>query len=196
MPLKRIIKKHPLAIRWFHWNGVLKPLRTALNTNEKIFSSLVNDSHLAKTFPVNEAVSKVRVNSNAGMSAGFDPHAWKLKLIRKPGDTWYISIDEIKAIPKSDKVFDFNCIEAWSQVTHWTGVKFSDFVKRHGLIEQSGMQYAGLITPDKGYYVGIDKRSILHPQTMLCYEMNATLANESKCSFEIDHYCEVWYKAL
>ena len=34
------------------------------------------------------------------------------------------------------------------------------------------MQYVGLNTPDKEYYVGIDTRSIMHPQTILCYEMN------------------------
>ena len=117
-------------------------------------------------------VSKVRVNGNAGMNANFDPLSWKLQLIRRAGDTLHISLDEIKALPKTDIVFDFKCIEGWSQVTHWAGVKFSDFVKRYGLIAQSGMKYAGLITPDKGYYVGIDMSSILHPQTILCYEMN------------------------
>ena len=162
--------------KWLHHqpqdNGALKPLRTVLNANEKVFGSLVDDDHLAKTFPVNKAVSKVRVNGNAGMNADFDPLSWKLQLIRRAGDTLHISLDEIKALPKTDIVFDFKCIEGWSQVTHWAGVKFSDFVKRYGLIDQTGMQYAGLITPDKGYYVGIDMSSILHPQTILCYEMN------------------------
>ena len=34
------------------------------------------------------------------------------------------------------------------------------------------MKYIGLETPDKAYYVGIDMKSALHPQTILCYEMN------------------------
>lgn len=34
------------------------------------------------------------------------------------------------------------------------------------------MKYISLATPDKGYYVGIDMPSALHPQTLLCYEMN------------------------
>jgi len=29
----------------------------------------------------------------------------------------------------------------------------------------------GLETPDSGYYVGLDSDSALHPQTLLCYEM-------------------------
>ena len=34
------------------------------------------------------------------------------------------------------------------------------------------MKYVGFVTPDKRYYVGIDMPSIMHPQTLLCYEMN------------------------
>jgi DMSO/TMAO reductase YedYZ molybdopterin-dependent catalytic subunit len=29
-----------------------------------------------------------------------------------------------------------------------------------------------MATPDEGYYVGLDMASALHPQTLLCYEMN------------------------
>ena len=163
--------------KWLHHqpdeNGALKPLRTVLNTNEKIFSTIISDDHFAKTYPLAAAVHKVRVNGDAGMSKDFDPATWKLQVVRKPGDTLIVSLDEIKALPKTDIIFDFKCIEGWSQVTHWAGVKFSDFVKKYGLDEQSQMQYVGLNTPDNGYYVGIDRKSIMHPQTILCYEMNS-----------------------
>ena len=163
--------------KWLHRQpddqGVLQPLRAVLNGNEKIFSSFVNDNHLAKTFPVSAAEHKVRVNGDAGMSTDFDPAAWKLKVVRKPGDTLFVTLDEIKALPKTEIIFDFKCIEGWSQVTHWGGVKFSDFVKHFGLENQSDLPYVGLCTPDSGYYVGIDRKSIMHPQTILCYEMNA-----------------------
>ena len=33
-------------------------------------------------------------------------------------------------------------------------------------------QYVALETPDRGYYVSIDMESMLHPQTLLSYEMN------------------------
>jgi len=152
--------------------GALKPLRTVLDANESIFSGLISDKHLAKTFPLSAAAPIVRKNGDAGMSDGFDIAAWKLQVIRNPGDTFYITLDEIKALPKTDIIFDFKCIEGWSQVTHWAGVKFSDFVKKYGLDEQSKMKYIGMHTPDNQYYVGIDSKSILHPQTILCYEMN------------------------
>ncbi|MEP6674376.1 MAG: molybdopterin-dependent oxidoreductase [Ferruginibacter sp.] len=153
-------------------NGALKPLRGVMDANEKIFSSFLSDDHKAKTFAPFRAVPKVRVNGDAGMNANFDATNWKLQVIRKPGDTLFISMDEIKALPKTDLVFDFKCIEGWSQITHWAGVKFSDFVAKYGLEEQSKMEYVGMDTPDKEYYVGLDRKSMLHPQTILCYEMN------------------------
>ena len=146
--------------------------RSVLNTNESIFSFLFSNNRLAKSFPKSSAVKEVRVNGGYGMSENFDPAKWKLQLIRKPGDTLYITIDEIKSLPKTDIIFDFKCIEGWSQITYWSGVKFTDFVKKYGLDEQSRLGYVGLSTPDKEYYVGIDSKSILHPQTILAYEMN------------------------
>jgi DMSO/TMAO reductase YedYZ molybdopterin-dependent catalytic subunit len=57
-------------------------------------------------------------------------------------------------------------------VTHWGGAKFSDFMKKYNLNDQSQMNYTGLITPDEKYYVGVDMPSMMQPQTLLCYEMN------------------------
>ncbi|MEP6584674.1 MAG: molybdopterin-dependent oxidoreductase [Ginsengibacter sp.] len=153
-------------------SGAIKPLRTVLNYNQNFFSNFFSDNHLAKTYPVSEAVPNVRVNGKVGMGADFDAATWKLQVVKSPGDTLLVTLDDIKALPKTDLVFDFKCIEGWSQVTHWAGVKFSDFAAKYNLTAQTQLKYAGLITPDKKYYVGIDMPSIMHPQTLLCYEMN------------------------
>ncbi len=152
--------------------GAIKPLRTILDYNQTFFSNFLSDGHLAKSFSPAEAAPRVRLNGNVGMSNGFDPASWKLKVVRSPGDTLFVTLDDIKALPKTDLIFDFKCIEGWSQVTHWAGVKFSDFAAKYNLTAQTQLKYAGLTTPDKKYYVGIDIPSIMHPQTILCYEMN------------------------
>jgi len=151
---------------------VPKPLRSVLNYNENFFSNFLTDNHLAKSYPVSDAVKNVRVNGNVGMENDFDPSNWKLQVIRNPGDTLFITLDEIKALPKTNIVFDFKCIEGWSQVTHWAGVRFSDFAAKYSLTAQTQMKYVGLVTPNKKYYVGVDMASMMHPQTILCYEMN------------------------
>ena len=151
--------------------GALKPLRKVLNQNEEIFKPLVGQGHLMKTYPLEKAEKKVRVNGLDGLETPPDPN-WKLKLVRKNGDTVFITLDDIKKLPKTDIVFDFKCVEGWNQITHWGGVKFSEFAKYYQLDSEIQMEYVGMITPDKGYYVGIDMPSAIHPQTILCYEMN------------------------
>ena len=152
--------------------AALKPLRKVLDVNESIFSGMFNSNQLAKTYRKEQAVSKVRVNGNYGMNEGFDPALWKLTLVKANGDTLFISLDEIKKLPRTEIIFDFKCIEGWSQVTHWGGVRFSDFAKKYGLDAETKLQFAGLRTPDNEYYVGLDMKSMMHPQTLLCYEMN------------------------
>jgi hypothetical protein len=152
--------------------GVKQPLKDVLFANESVFRGLVSEKHLAKEYPKSAAAKNARVNGNYGMADDFDPATWKMHVYRAKGDTLTLTLDEIKKLPKTEIVFNFKCIEGWSQITYWGGVKFSDFIKAYGLSEEAGMKYLGLSTPDEEYYVGIDMASALHPQTLLCYELN------------------------
>ena len=153
--------------------GALKPLRKTLEANEKILKKAVFDtSHLVKEYPEKDAVKKVRVNGLVGMEKKIDTATWRLQVVRAPGDTLKLSLADIEKLPKKHVIFDFKCIEGWSQITHWAGVKFSDFARKYNLNAQTQMNYVGLSTPDKQYYVGIDMASMMHPQTLLVYEMN------------------------
>jgi DMSO/TMAO reductase YedYZ molybdopterin-dependent catalytic subunit len=170
------------AVKGFIWlknqpldhgrQGVQLPLRKVLDANEKLFDKSLSDDHLAKAWPKSAAAGVPRVNGDIGMSAAFDPKTWKLKVLRSPTDTLFLTLEDLRQLPKTEIVFDFKCIEGWSQVTRWAGVRFSDFVKKYQLGPQAAMKYIGLNTPDAAYYVGIDMPSALHPQTLLCYEMN------------------------
>jgi DMSO/TMAO reductase YedYZ molybdopterin-dependent catalytic subunit len=153
-------------------DGTRKPLRDVLNVNESIFRRFLSNRHLAKEYPVSAAVKNVRVNGSDGLKTPLDSANWRLQVVRSNGDTLKLTLDDIKKLPKTDIVFNFKCIEGWSQVTHWAGVKFSDFVKAYGLNNETLKNYVGLVTPDGDYYVGIDMPSAMHPQTILCYEMN------------------------
>lgn len=148
------------------------PIRKVLDANEKVFAGLVSDKNLAKSYPISQAANPVRVNGDLGMKTPFDPNTWVMNVIKAKGDTLKLKLDDIKKLPKTEIVFNFKCIEGWSQITYWGGVKFFDFMKTYGLSEEAAMKYLGLRTPDNEYYVGIDMPSALHPQTLLCYELN------------------------
>jgi DMSO/TMAO reductase YedYZ molybdopterin-dependent catalytic subunit len=148
------------------------PIRKVLNTNEAIFRGFLSKNNLTKEYSPSQAANPARSNGNLGLKTAFDPATWAMNVIRSKGDTLKIKLDDIKKLPKTEIVFNFKCIEGWSQITHWGGVKFSEFMRAYGLNEEAAMKYLGLRTPDKQYYVGIDMPSAMHPQTLLCYELN------------------------
>lgn len=56
------------------------------------------------------------------------------------------------------------CVEGWSAIGRWGGVRFADFLKLIGADTRA--QYVGFRCADD-YYTSIDMASALHPQTLL-----------------------------
>ena len=95
-----------------------------------------------------------------------------------------IPLSTIQKLPRFDLVTELKCVEGWSEVMHFGGVRFLDFVNHFELATRSGRapdpannpgdlyRYVYLATPDQSYYVGLDVASVLHPQTILCDTMN------------------------
>ena len=157
--------------------GTRKPLRKALNKTELFFRRIFSDNHLVKTYPKSMAAKRVRVNADIGIEAAkkFDPATWQLQIIKKGNEVLQLTLQDLMALPKTEIVYDFKCVEGWDQISHWGGVTFRDFVAHYNLDDYTKMEYVGMETPDKGYYVGLDMPSAMHPQTILAYEMNDKL---------------------
>jgi DMSO/TMAO reductase YedYZ molybdopterin-dependent catalytic subunit len=152
--------------------GAKAPLRRALNQTELFCRRLFSGNHLVKTYTKEDVAKNLRSNSYVGMPDNFNPANWKMQVIKSPTETLTLTIDDIKALPKTELIYDFKCVEGWDQIQHWAGVKFSDFVEHYKLDKQAAMEYVDFATEDKEYYVGIDMPSALHPQTLLAYEVN------------------------
>lgn len=181
-------------------DGIPWPLRDMLRTNEGIAEAYFDDTHLSRTYPESMA-SMPRVNGDIGLGGEFDPSTWKMRvsgLVTPPGaggdsrspgtdstrtaddpTSLYLTMEDIRALPRREMVTELRCIEGWSVVVRWGGARFSDFVAayrpgRSGNSDSShGLPpYVSLETPDGGYFVGLDIASAMHPQTLLCYEMN------------------------
>ncbi|MBO0948530.1 molybdopterin-dependent oxidoreductase [Fibrella forsythiae] len=157
------------------------PLRAILNSNEQVANMYFSNQHLAPTFALDEAAKNVRINGREGLRSPLDQATWQLQ-IQQPGrDNLTLSLDDVKTLPKFDLIFDFKCVEGWSQVQHWGGARLADLITHYKLGTRTGQpatgeadyfNYLGMETPDKGYYVGLDIASAMHPQALLAYEMN------------------------
>ena len=76
-------------------------LRGVFVSNERLFSKFYSANRQAKSFKKSEAVGRVRVNGDVGVGDDFEPATWKLKVARKPGDTLVLTMDDIRALPKT-----------------------------------------------------------------------------------------------
>jgi DMSO/TMAO reductase YedYZ molybdopterin-dependent catalytic subunit len=87
------------------------------------------------------------------------------------GEPLKLDLDDVKSLPRREEIIDFKCVEGWSTVTQFAGARLSDFTAKFAPgSEKAG--YVSMVTPDDGYYVGLDTPSALHPQTLLAWEMN------------------------
>lgn len=166
-------------------NGIPWPFRRVLEINERLSRDLFSSARLAPTFPRSLA-REPRPNGEEGLGDDFDPRAWKLRVEGLWGrdEPLELSLAEIQRLPRVEMVTELKCVEGWSEVVHWAGVRLADFAARYPPLTRSGeppevrrrpgdlAEYVALETPDGGYYVGLDLESALHPQTLLCYEMN------------------------
>lgn len=169
-----VVAREPKALRDVHDLG-------------RVFNrALFSHRNLAPTYPKASVVKKARTNGVAGMGGSSSVEGYYFRISSPSGDTAKdikITLEDLQKLPKQDLVFNFKCIEGWSQITWWGGVRFADVVKAYGLASKNGQpvvegdedqayRYVGMESIDKGYYVGIDMPSAMHPQTLLVWEMN------------------------
>jgi DMSO/TMAO reductase YedYZ molybdopterin-dependent catalytic subunit len=76
--------------------------------------------------------------------------------------TW--TIDELHALPQQDQITRHICIEGWSAIGRWGGVRFADFLTRAGA--DTTAKYVSLHCADN-YWTSIDMPTALHAQTLL-----------------------------
>jgi DMSO/TMAO reductase YedYZ molybdopterin-dependent catalytic subunit len=161
------------------------PLRRVLGFNQGLAEALGAPYRLAPTFPPESVQGPARTNGLIGLDSEVERADWPLTIAHEThGSARVIRLQEVQQLPRQDLVTELKCVEGWSQVMHFGGVRFLDFVTRFGLATRSGrppdlannpqdlFRYVYLATPDETYYVGLDMASALHPQTLLCDTMN------------------------
>jgi DMSO/TMAO reductase YedYZ molybdopterin-dependent catalytic subunit len=177
------------AWRWLRTatpeDGLPWPLRRSLRLNEGLAEGYYSPRRLAPTFPADRVRGPARTNGLVGLAGEVNAAAWQLRVRHEGrGAEQAIRLRAVQGLPRIDLVTELKCVEGWSEVMHFGGVRFVDFVTQFGLATRSGRasdpegnprdlyRYVYLATPDEGYYAGLDMASALHPQTLLCDTMN------------------------
>jgi DMSO/TMAO reductase YedYZ molybdopterin-dependent catalytic subunit len=160
-------------------DGIPWPLRRVLRFNEGFSQTIFSPQRLAPEF-ARELAVEPRVNGRVGLMSPAQPD-WTVHVTGKADR--HVPLSAIKALPAYEMTTEFKCVEGWSRVVSWKGVRLADFLAKYG----KASSYVGISTPPDGkdstgredrYFVGFDRPSAIHPQTLLCYEMNGAPLTE------------------
>src|SRR5439155_12758506 len=77
---------------------------------------------------------------------------------------------DLKRMPRTEIRVRHHCVEGWSAVAGWNGVRVSDLAKLAG--PDPRVRYVEFRSFDSGYWSSWDLASAMHPQTILAYGMN------------------------
>ena len=147
------------------------PQRRVLAFNRKLAHGYLSDHHLMPTYNASQ-ITYLKPNGDDGLDSDVDKKAWRLKVSADDVQPLSLRLSDITSFPKVEMITRFFCIEGWSVVTSWGGTRFSDFTKKYFPPGKPLPAYVNMMTPDEGYYVGLDVKSAMHPQTLLAYEHN------------------------
>jgi hypothetical protein len=85
-----------------------------------------------------------------------------------------LTLADIQKLPRHELVTEFKCVEGWSEIAHWAGVRMAGFIDAYPPARKpdgSLPRYVYMETPGGDYYVGYDVAACRHPQTLLVTEM-------------------------
>jgi len=144
--------------------------------NDRVGSLLFSSRRLMREFPP-EAITPTFKNNRYGDTPALDPETWEMLVGRLAiaGDSMSIkhgtsvNLEAIKRLPKVSQITELRCVEGWSAIAKWGGVRFSTFLK--DFAPRPEERFLFFYAADQ-YYDVLDMDTLHHPQTLLVYEMN------------------------
>ena len=98
------------------------------------------------------------------------PPGWALRVGGLVAHPMTLTLAMLRKMPRTDVRVRHHCVEGWSAVASWHGVRLRDVAALVGADRRA--EYVELRSFDAGYWSTWDRPSALHPQTILAYGMN------------------------
>ena len=134
--------------------------------NDDVQALLFDPNKMAPTYPESMITRPFPFNAFYDIDdvPEVDPGTYRLQVggLAKGKRVW--TLEELHALPQQDQITRHICIEGWSAIGRWGGVRFADFLKRSGA--DTTARYVSLHCADN-YWTSIDMPTALHAQTLL-----------------------------
>ncbi|WP_395065153.1 molybdopterin-dependent oxidoreductase [Paraburkholderia silvatlantica] len=141
-------------------------LRKMSAFNDDAQALLFDPRKLAPTYPESMIARPFPFNAfyDIDQVPDVDARTYRLEMSGLVGGQRNWTLDELRSLPQQDQITRHICIEGWSAIGRWGGVRFSDFLARAGADMRA--KYVALHCADN-YWTSIDMPTALHPQTQL-----------------------------
>ncbi|HEU0033103.1 MAG TPA: molybdopterin-dependent oxidoreductase [Kofleriaceae bacterium] len=103
------------------------------------------------------------------------PPDWKLIVAGMVGKPLALTLDDLMKLPRTEYRIEHHCVEGWSAVATWTGVRLSEIAKLAQAKDVDYVEFRSFDVPRgwrRGYWSSWDRDSAMHPQTLIAYGMN------------------------
>jgi DMSO/TMAO reductase YedYZ molybdopterin-dependent catalytic subunit len=139
--------------------------------NDRVQAWLFSPTRLAREYPESDITRPFPFNSfytpnSPDKAPVIDPVRYRLSVTGLVADSSDWTLDRLYALPRVTQITRHICIEGWSAVGKWSGVRFSDFLRRTGADLRA--KYVTFRCDDQ-YTTSIDMPTALHPQTILAF---------------------------
>ena len=134
--------------------------------NDAVQAALFSRARLAPTYTESDITDPFPFNAYYPLEQvrKVDGETWRLELAGKIADRRPWSLPQLQALPAETQITRHICIEGWSAIGQWGGIRFSDFLTRIGA--DTSARYVSFHCADD-YRSSIDMATALHPQTLL-----------------------------
>jgi len=134
--------------------------------NDRVQAWLFNPDKLAPTFPASMITRPFPFNAyyDEDEAPDIDGATYKLEVGGLVDDKRSWTLDELRAMPQEQQITRLVCVEGWSAIGSWTGVRLSAFLKRIGADTRAKYLWFQCA---EGYANTIDMPTALHPQTQM-----------------------------
>jgi DMSO/TMAO reductase YedYZ molybdopterin-dependent catalytic subunit len=146
--------------------SVQKVLHAMSRWNDRVQAAIFDPDRLAPEFPESAITRPFPFNAYYAVEEvrHVDPRSYKLEVSGLVREKKAWTLPELYALPQTSQITRHICVEGWSAIGKWSGVRFSDFLRRIGA--DTTAKYVGFRCADD-YSTSIDMPTALHPQTQL-----------------------------
>ena len=151
-----------------------KALKQISYFNDQAQAWLFNPNKLAPTFPESAITRPFPFNAYYPESdipeVDKDDYEFEVGGLVDNKRAW--TLKELYALPEETQITRHICVEGWSAIGKWTGVRFSEFLKRVGADTKA--KYVWFRCAE-GYSTSIDMATAMHPQTQMTFKYDGEI---------------------